>query len=390
MTVEFYDLAQRLYARHSGAPVLRMAQPLFAVSTGAVWVDAHRDGDTAVATICTPGGVSRTARGDAAVLEALHGAGARFGNDAPCQLVIAAASDLAVLVGAARALRGDGDPAVAEASAVVGWWLDRTGYPGTGAVVDLLAHSRQRYITDGTPEDERTVAHWRRVLGVGGGVDSLGSWAAILAAGERLASLDPVIEDDAYTYGLAGSRFADGGDWTKPDTTPGAALGLRRRCNAADLWESVLLEDRLWRHRGVHTGHVAGGVAVGQDSTRFTVACARMDSRLREGARVRGWTNGVDSFDRAWPFVGEVTASEAINGALHLTVAGVRAEARPRDGEWVTLMPAAPQAQRVNSDLYSYRRLLTGSNSWIAAGKTPGITRRDVPLDVLIAAAERE
>ncbi|MBU8840166.1 MULTISPECIES: hypothetical protein [Mycobacteriaceae] len=390
MTVEFFDLAQRLYARQAGRPVLRMAQSLFTVAADAVCVDAHRDGDTVVATVCGSGSSSRTIRGGAAVLAALHTAGARFGGDTPCQLIIADPSTLAVLVGAARTLCGDGDPAVAEASAVVGWWQDRTGYPGTGAVVELLAHSRQRYITAGTPDDERTVAHWRRTLGIGSGVQGLGAWAAAVGVGERLASLEPVIEDDAYTYGMAGASFAKGGDWTKPDSAPGAALGLRRRCNAAELWESVLLEDRLWRHRGVHTGHVAGGVTVGRDSTRFMVACERMDSRLREGASVRGWINGVDSFDRAWPFVGEVTATEAVDGTLHLTVAGVRAEAQPRDGEWVTLMPAAPQPQRVNSALYSYRRLLMRSDSWIASGRTPSMSRRDVPLDVLIAAAERE
>ena len=43
MTVEFYDLAQRLYAAHVGHPVLRVAQPLFTLSPRAVLVEACRD-----------------------------------------------------------------------------------------------------------------------------------------------------------------------------------------------------------------------------------------------------------------------------------------------------------------------------------------------------------
>ncbi|MCV6991870.1 hypothetical protein H7I87_02965 [Mycobacterium timonense] len=390
MTVEFYDLAQRLYAAQVGQPVLRVARPLFTLSADSLLVHASRDGDTVSATIATITGPAVTVTGAAAVMAALHAAGARFDGETARQLVVPDAATMTVLAGAARALRLDGDRAVAEASAVVGWWLDRTGYPGTGAVINLLAHSRQRYITGGVPGDERAAAYWRRVFGVAEGVAGLGQWAAILASGEPIDSLAPVLEDDHYTYRSAGKRFSDGGDWTVPDSPATAALGLRRRCNAAELWESVLLEDRLWRHRAVHTGTVTGGVVVDHTGTRFTVACERMDSRLREGAQVRGWPNGIDSFDRSWPFVGEITATEAIDGALHLTVSGVRAEARPNAGEWVSLMPAAPNSRRVNSDLYNYRRLLTSKESWITAGKTPGRFSREVPLDVLIAAAETE
>jgi hypothetical protein len=63
---------------------------------------------------------------------------------------------------------------------------------------------------------------------------------------------------------------------------------------------------------------------------------------------------------------------------------------RPNPGQWVTLMPAPPNERTVRMGRSRYRRLLFKGDSWIAAGKTPGVRRRDVPLDVLCAAAETE
>ena len=53
-------------------------------------------------------------------------------------------------------------------------------------------------------------------------------------------------------------------------------------------------------------------------------------------------------------------------------------------------MPAPPHEPVVRTGQFHYQRLQFGTDSWIAAGKTPGLTQRDVPLDVLLAAAKRE
>lgn len=45
MTVEFYDLAQRLYAARMGRLVLRVAAALFSLRPDAITVEARRDGD---------------------------------------------------------------------------------------------------------------------------------------------------------------------------------------------------------------------------------------------------------------------------------------------------------------------------------------------------------
>lgn len=388
MTVEFYDLAQRLYAARMGRPVLRVAAALFSLHPDAITVEARRDGDEVTATLAAGGGPVHDVRGAGNIIAALADAGARFDTDP--QLVIAGGASLGVLARAARTMHHSSDQAEVQAAAVVGWWVDRADFPGTNAVIDVLAHARQRFITGAPPAAERQQDHWRQAFGATAGVPGLRQWAQAVSVGELHPQFGDLVEEDHYTLALAAKAFGDGSDWTLPDSPPVAAMGLRRRCNAAERWEAVLLADRLWRHRATHTGHVGGGPVVSTSGARFTIACERTDSRLRPGAAIIGWHNGIDDFDRAWPFHAEVDSTEAADGVLYLTITGVRVDSRPTEGTWVSVMPAPPVPQRVKSSLWAYGRLQFGTSSWIASGKTPGLSRRDVPLDVLIAAAESE
>jgi hypothetical protein len=305
-------------------------------------------------------------------------------------LVIPDAATLAVLAGIARSHSKHPDDAVRAASAVVGWWVDRSGYPGTSAVVALLGQSRQRFVTGAIPSRERHASFWRAAFGVRDGIAGLVGWAGRISQGDLLPALAVIREDDTFTYRLAAQRFEKGYDWTRTDPPPVAAMGLRMRCDTADLWEAALLSDRLWRHRAEHTGHVTGGEVTQATRAFFTLKCARLDSRLRVGADVVGWIGGVNSYDRATLFHGTVHAAQAVNGALTLTIAGVPYANRPSPGDWVTLMPAPPNESTVRMGRSRYRKLQFRGDSWIASGKTPGIRRRDVPLDVLCAAAETE
>lgn len=388
MTVEFYDLAQRLYAARVGHPVLRVSGALFSLHPEAITVEARRDGDELIASVAVGGAAAIEAREPAAIMTALVAAGATF--EADPQLVVPGEASLRVLVRAARALHNSSDQAVKQAAAVVGWWAERADFPGTNAVVDVLAHTRQRFITGAPPSAERQQEHWRQAFGAGAGTPGLTRWAQAVSGGELHPEFDVLLDEDGYSKALAAKAFASGADWTLPDSPPVAAMGLRRRCNAAERWEAVLLADRLWRHRATHTGHVGGGTVVSTTGARFTIACERTDSRLRPGTAIIGWHNGIDDFDRTWPFHAEVDSTEAADGVLYLTIIGVRVDSRPAEGTWLSVMPAPPVPQRVKSSMWSYGRLQFGTDSWIASGKTPGLARRDVPLDVLIAAAESE
>ena len=106
-----------------------------------------------------------------------------------------------------------------------------------------------------------------------------------------LPCLDVLAEDDVWSYGPAQSEHSDGLDWRRPDSTSRAALGLRSRCDAADLYAAALLTDPIYRRRAVHTGHVVTGTAkpLGDKLKRVEVTCTRLDSRLRPGNALTGW-----------------------------------------------------------------------------------------------------
>lgn len=384
MTVEFYDLGQRIRAAMVGHPVLRVASSLVRLHHHPILVQANTDEAGQVhATIGTPETAAVTVSGGA-VLDALAQAGARFGNRAMVQLIVPTGASLSALVQIAREHSAD------EAAAVVGWACDRAGYPGSGAVVNLVAASRQRYVTGGVPESERGEAGWRAAFALDDGLDGMASWAVRLADGDLLAALAPIQDDDLYSFSIAAKQYAAGRDWKNADAAPVAAMGLRHRCDTADLWSAALLTDRLWRHRATHTGHVCGGEVMQSARTGFTVVCERMDSRLKAGTAICGWTGGIDSYNRATTFHGEIADADAAGGALRLTVRGVRAEHRPPVGHWTTLMVAAPDQRVVRSGQFHYRQKQFTPDSWMASGRKPGLSRRDAPLDVLIAAAEHD
>jgi hypothetical protein len=392
VTVEFYDLAQRLRAAQTGQPVLQVAAALFTLHPAAILAEATQDAKgRARVTVGKLDGTTTTATG-VGVLHALAAAGAVLDpKGEPVQLIVPDTATLDALGKIARSASGHPDDAVRAASALVGWWIDRNGYPGTNVVVNLLVHTRQRFITGAPPSRERYGSYWRNdVFAAGSGIAGLAVWAARVGEGEELAALAPIREDDAYSYRAAAERFAKGFDWSRPEPPPVAAMGLRLRCDTADLWDAALRGDRWWRHRAVHTGHVTGGEVTHATRASFAIKCPRLDSRLRPGSDVVGWIGGVDFHDRATLFYGDIHKAEAHGGSLLLTVSRVPYAQRPNPGQWVSLMPAPPNERTVRMGRSRYRRLLFKGDSWIASGKTPGIRRRDVPLDVLCAAAETE
>lgn len=384
MTVEFYDLGQRLYSASVGRPILRVASALFTLTASAIFAQTTVDENTISAQITTGGGASPIEAQGADILDVLARAGAQFTNRSMAQLVVADSSSLRALVQVARAR------STHEAAAVTGWWADRAGYPGTSAVIDLMAHSRQRYITGSAPEGERCEQHWRDSFALASGTEGMLQWATRLSCGDRMPVLTPIWDDDQRSFAAASKNYAAGRDWSNSDSAPDAAVRLRQRCDTADTWQAALLSDRLWRHRATHTGHVCGGEVIDTGRTGFAIACERMDSRLRAGTAICGWSGGVDSYDRATTFHGEIAEADASGGALTLTVRGVRADQRPSIGLWATVMPSMPDERRVRSGQYKYGKKQFSPESWLASGRKPGLTRRDVPLDVLIAAAERE
>jgi hypothetical protein len=111
-----------------------------------------------------------------------------------------------------------------------------------------------------------------------------------------------------------------------------------------------------------------------------------MDARLRAGSAITGWAGTPDERDRT-RFSGTVADTGVAAGRLVLTLSGVTAH-KPSGGEPVTLAPAAPNTHTLTAGRRRYRQLYGTRTSWLTTGRTPALHRRDVPLDVLVAAAD--
>lgn len=385
MTAEWYDLAQRLRAARTGQPVPRLLRSPVPGIARPLAVRARQQGRSVLVTAASPGSAPVTAR-DEDALTALGDLGVHVTADTWQTLVTDDPGTLPALVHLAR--RADPDSPAGQVAAHVAWWADRADFPGSSAVVQVLSGCRARWVTGSVPEAERQPATWRTWLRVADdGCGGLLTLLDRLTDAPPLDLLDTLAEDDAWSWGRAQSEHTDGWDWRRPDTTSRAAVGLRARCDAADLYAAALLTDPVYRRRAVHTGHaVTGCASQPADKRRLTVLCERMDARLRTGNAVTGWT-GAPGDSPADRFHGTVSATGVQAGHLVLTLTGVSSH-RPAEHAPVTLIPTAPSTGTMRAGRQRYARLYGARRSWLTTGRTPTPTRRDVPLEVLIAGAE--
>jgi len=387
VSVEWFDLAQRLHAAHTGHPVARLIHSPVPMLDDPIAVRASVSrGVTTVTAATDVDGAPRTAHGRDA-LALLDELGVSMTRETHPSLVTDDHTTLPALLALARSVPGDGP--LSEPAAAVAWWADRADFPGGAAVVNVVDGCRRRFLTGTAPDEEHHASTWRQWLGIRDDATSglLGT-LAVLTAGQPLPLLTTLAGDDAYSWERAQTEHADGWDWRRPDTTGRAATGLRGRCDAADLHAAAFLGDPLYRARAVHTGHVVTGDAtVVPQSHLLTVTCPRLDARLRTGNLVTGWSGHPQdtTTDR---FSSTVRGSEVVAGRLVLTLAWVPGHTPPPGP--VTLHPAPPSPYSQRNGRARYRRLYGARRSWLTTGRTPVPHRRDVPLEVLVAGAEAD
>lgn len=386
MTVEWFDLGQRLYAARTGQPVARLAHAPIVNAPRPVAVRARRDGDQVRITAGVEGVEPAHATGPAA-LDLLGTLGVTVASDTAATLVTDDPATLPLLHRLARTAHPDTD--LDAVAAHIAWWRDRADFPGGRAVVETLDACRTRWLLGTAPESERAPTTWRRWLGItDDSVTGLLDLHAMLGDGDPLQWLDALADDDEYAYGRAQTDHGDGYDWRRPDSTSRAALGLRSRCDASDLHAAALLTDSIYRRRALHTGHVVTGTAhpLGDKLRRVEVTAARLDARLRPGNDVHGWTGPPASSGPA--FSATIASATVRAGRLVLTLSGTTGTGAPSDGATVSLIPQPPSLSRQRQGRRTYRTLYSARRSWLTTGRTPTTTRRPVPLDVLVAGAE--
>lgn len=388
MTAEWFDLGQRLRTATTGRPVPRLAHAPISTTPIPVACRATRSRDQITVTAAAPGHPETTATGYAA-LDLLARLGVTLAGSDPATLITDDPLTLDNLHRLARTTTtgSELDPVAAH----IAWWRERSDFPGGRAVVETTTTCALRWTTGTSPKHETRPDLWRHWLNIpDDSVRGLLDLHQLLIDGPPLHWLDLLAEDDLWSYTAAQNMHTDGYDWRRPDSTSRAAIGLRARCDAADLYTAALLTDPLYRLRAVHTGHVVTGTAHQLDGRlrQVEVSCPRLDSRLRLGNDVIGWSGPPTR--RTGPsgqFSATVNAAQVRDGRLILTLGGVSTH-RPADADPVTLMPNPPSPSRQRAGRKNYRALYTARRSWLSTGRPPTTSRRPVPLDVLVAGAE--
>ncbi|MBA3019611.1 hypothetical protein [Propionicimonas sp.] len=387
MSAEWFELGQRLHAATSGRLVPRLRHAPLLAGAKPVAVRATEQGGVVRVSAAAPGGQPGSGQGlDGLAL--LAGLGVSLDEPEPATLVTDDPGTLRTLLGLARTVAvGCAADAVA---GHIAWWADRADFPGGGAVADVVAGCRARWISGQAPKAEYGAALWRDRLGVGdASVAGVLDVYAQATAGDPLRFLSDLATDDSFSYDMARKAHCDGWDWRRPDQTSRAACGLRGRCDAADLYAAALLSDPLWRARSVHAGSVVvGRIAVDAPATQrvVPVACARLDARLRAGAEVLWWLGAPGEVPDA-DYTGTVGAGAVVGGQLVLDVKTPFNRPTLKAGDLVTLMPAPPSVHRQHHGQMVYRKLQYSRRSWLTSGTAPAVRRRSVPLDVLLAGA---
>lgn len=386
MSAELFDLGARLHAATSGTVTNKLVHaphqpPIHPIAVRAATATTGVTTITAVTTEDAP----VTASGPEA-LDLLHTLGARIDAQTFPSLVTDDDQTLLSLLNLART--APRHAARAEAAATIAYWTDRADFPGTTATIDTLDACRTRWVTGQPPAAENHASTWRTWLGITDEkITGIHTLLNHVTHGHPLPGLAPTADDDHRAWRRAHQAYADGLDWHRPDTPAQAALGLRARCDAAERYAAVLLGDPTYRARAVHTGHVITGTVQAAPRTpgRLTIRCDRLDARARPGDSLIGWT-GTPAQPAAATFHTTLDTAEVRGGFLTLTTTVPRHA--PARGQPITLQPAGPETGQRNHARSTYAALYRSRYSWLTTGSTPTPTRRDVPVEIIIAAAE--
>jgi hypothetical protein len=382
MSLVQFTLGARLRAADTGKPVAVAVYAPAIPMLGGIAVTVDSDGEHVYVT-ATDGNATHAGT-DLAGLDALASLGATLTNPRR-PLIVATGRDLAILAALARAYP------TADASPVVGWWDERADFPGTDAVHIAVDAARRRWVLGTHPDRELEPATWAQWLGIEGtGPQLLLDLARRTADGHTLPGLLDASVLDTASWTRYTKRIGAGRPWWAKDSRQDAALGLIARSHAVEWYESIRLDDPLVALAASHDGAIVPGTVIDRTDSAAVIEADRPLSRLRVDSKVSAWMGEPIHAGRPEALSGTI-ASAHIDAAARLTVTveGIAKRAKHgQPGDRVTLRPRRVdphmQANARSLAVTGYRR---GSN-WIAGRGKPVARRGDVPLDVIVAAAD--
>jgi hypothetical protein len=392
VSVALFGLGQRLHAATVGQPVAgcRFAPVLPPVETIAVTVGGAGEG----VLVRAADAARQTAASGPHALSALVELGLGLGP-APRTLVVPDRGSLDRLLELAR--HTDPTSANWEVAATVGWWDQRADHPGTGALLDLTSACGERWVLGVPPADERQPSIWRRWLQVAyPGPRGLLGLADLVATGESLPGLETFAEDDRRSWEYFRSRVLDPAkpwDWRTRDNRREAALGLATRNDAAELYASLRLADPLVAQREAFGGMVVSGVVRRLlPEAVIEISLDRLVCRLRVDTAVEGYPGepGAVPTRAGLPWLrGRVGATRVTaDERLVLTLSQTQVRGSLRRGQRLTLRPRAIDPNQQRSGRHELHRRYATRRPWLSGGSAPTPHRREVPLDIVIGAAE--
>lgn len=388
MSIELFDLASRLRAATTGRPLPRSTYAPALPPTDAIAVTATGTHDALLVHAATDTDEA-TGFGEGA-LAALSALGVTP-SGTHRTLVVPDRRTLTVLTAAARQAPDQ------TTAAVVGWWQQRAEHPGTGAVICLPDACRQRWTLGTAPTAERHLSTWRTWLGISeDGPHTLLTLARLVTDGHTLPGLLAAHEADSRSWAYHCQRVAAGWDWRTPDNRSEAALGLTTRTHAAELYDSLRLGDPLVAERESWTGTVITGTVIATPERGVVhVQAQGLLCRLRADTAIQGWagrpvdipgptgtTTRISSGRLA-----EVTMTPDHRLILTLVDAVIR-PGRLQIGDTVTLRPRTVDPRQQSNGRALMRDRYRTTRNWLAGGTAPAVRRREVPLDVVVSAAE--
>lgn len=378
-TVKALDVLRRLHASHQGkvaptaalAPVPRPIAPTTVVAAGQEGYLVLPHGQ----------GASQSVASAAQVLSWFQ-----QHNPLPSahrSLIVDSPSTLAELIRAAQ------HSSAPRASALqMDWWGQRADFPGTGATYIATRVARSRWVSGQAPAQEKGIDPWL-------------TWLSIDPTDPAVAcrTLVHIASDGPSLPGLHECSRADSLSWTDlrrftsrrslRDSRREAALGLTARNQAAEYYASIRLSDPLVAQEALREGTLVEATITAVDRRSITLRSTSPISRFRLEDRVHAWAGNIDQAGSPNAFTGTLSHQSAnTDGTLNLSVDDAVAPGSLSVTMAVTLRPNP-------ADPYTHSRLrsrfgsrLRDPRNWVARGMTPPTTRRNVPLDVAVAAAE--
>lgn len=393
MTTKMFDLGIRLKAHQTG-----QLQPRL---TGTPWVAAYPlvalDVDGKTVTVQHAGGEPMTGTGAAgfAPLIQLVPEEGNVDNRPVHTLVVRNRR----VVTDALGLLADTDGIPAGVGLLLRWWDQRLAMPDSQAAVAVIAACKQRWVTGEHLQAEADLSTWARWFDVPTvGVATTGVLLTLAAKVRTGPPLDGVYDGSATLTsgdGWAWRRLARdvSAGWHAKQRDPRAreAMTLLAANRSVEQFDQVLREDPVWQARSRWEGTVVTGT-VGRVGTSVTVVSHQTECKYRVGQtlQLRSSRRDADGAPTVVTVEVETLTVDRTSGAVSLTVRGQTrkdvgrmALLRPTDDALLLPRPSSPAARGREAATVAGR---LAQDHWVQTGQAGPTVRRDVPLDVIVAA----